>query len=161
MRAAKSGQQQPAASDRMLDMDAIISRVSEQAGFERLKDILKRRFFDRKHILRCYHVLTDAHRVLVDIEYKLLQDIRERNKVRRERFFDFIRQSAYRDPDIARELEVLVQEYAVKHTEQVERLLEHLKLEFELASRKLNLHNKDFEALQDIMDRFSVLPGEC
>jgi hypothetical protein len=101
---------------------------------------------------------------LKTIKFKQLPDLRKRDHedlARQGRFLNFIRQAAYNDPEVARELEALVQELLVKRAERVEALLEQLERDFGSISYQLNQYSTDFEALQQILDhRNSFSPAE-
>jgi dynamin family protein len=144
------------ASDPSLDVYAVTQCVNDLAGFDQLREVLERHFFKRSQILRCHRILNDADRVLKTIKFKHLPVLRKsdrEDRAKQARFLNFIRQAAQSDPEVARELEALVQERLEKRAvQQVEALLEQLERDFGSISYQFNQYSTDFEALNQILD---------
>jgi hypothetical protein len=143
------------ASDPSLDVYAVTQCVNDLAGFDQLREVLERHFFKRSQILRCHRILNDADRVLKTIKFKHLPVLRKsdrEDRAKQARFLNFIRQAAQSDPEVARELEALVQERLEKRAVQVEALLEQLERDFGSISYQFNQYSTDFEALNQILD---------
>jgi hypothetical protein len=153
-----------AAADPTLESDAVIQRVKNLAGFDRIKEVLEQRFFQRSQLLCCHRILNDASQILKTIKFKHLPTLRKRDReerARQGRFLNFLRRAAPLDPEIVRELEALVQERGTKRAEQVEVLLEELERDFGSIDYQLDQYSADFEALHQIGDsRDSFSPDE-
>src|SRR5205807_1783171 len=82
-------------------------------------------------------------------------------QARQEQFLAFIRQAAPSNPQIARDLENLVQTRLTGRPERIQALLEELGRDFAALSYQLEQYNSDFQALQQLLDnRGLFLPAE-
>ncbi|HYH84900.1 MAG TPA: hypothetical protein VEX60_05410, partial [Pyrinomonadaceae bacterium] len=134
------------------DVGAVAARLKEIAGFEPLREILKRHFMERGHILRCHRIIRDVKAVLDEIRFTRLRHLRDRSheeKCRLERFLGVIPLAGC-DVRAARELENFLREKLDTSGEvrRLEALWEELDEMRSGLAHELNEHNADFEALQ-------------
>jgi hypothetical protein len=144
------------AADPGLDLDGVVERLEEIAGFGPLWEVLTKHFIERGHILRCYRISSDAQEVLNEVRYtylpKFRKDIRQ-ERDRLDRFLGFIRQSGA-DSATAEELEEFVREHldVNRRVDELETLHTELEAELSALSSQLLEYNEDFEVLQRLED---------
>lgn len=152
------------AADPTLNEQQIVQQLEELAGFGPLREVLERHFFKRSRLLRSFRILNDARRILNQIRFRHLPEVRQRDKAdeaRRDRFVSFI-QSAQGDPSVAKELEEFVTRqltpYRADHLEAVRRDLDRKFAQF---FHDFEEYNADFEALTQLERHASLFtPSE-
>lgn len=142
---------------------AILQELNQLAGFTPLQEVLERHFFKRAKFLRCYRVLADARKVLGEIRYRHLADLRKKDsadKSQREKFVQFIR-SADGDPVIARELEnfVSIQLGTAARADRGEMILKDLDHKLAKLYHDMDEYNADFESLEHLEKITSLFSG--
>lgn len=134
------------------DVHKAQASLEKISNFEVLKEILKKHFIERGHILRCFRIVDDARRVLNEIKFTYLPQRRRgvhQERERLDRFVTLIRQAGG-DPATIRELE----EFVYRHMDEkgwvkeLEKLHQDLDKEIGKLHRELEQYNADFEALQ-------------
>ena len=142
-----------AAADPALPIPAVAAHLAEIAGFDRLAEVLDRRFLKRGRFLRCYRIATDARRLLDTLRYEHLPRLQRRSQedeARLARFLSFIRQSPG-DPAVARDLETLVRDRLAPRPD-LAPLVDALERDFARLFHQLDEYNADYEALQTLDD---------
>lgn len=136
------------------DLDKAEAELYELAGFNPLKEVLERHFFQRAAYLRCFRIAEEARSLLRNITYRELPKLKARDRedqAQRERFLAFI-QSAKGEVGVANELrEFLSRVCGVnRRSERLESDLSEWCSKLDQFYRELEEHNADFEALQVI-----------
>jgi hypothetical protein len=122
------------------------------AGFEPLKQILEKRFFDRSHLLRAFRIVADARRLLDEIRYTALPRMRlqeHASQARLSRFQAFVAGAAG-DAVTRRELSdfLAAQQGLGGHAERLEAVLRDVDRDLAHLFHRLEEDNADFLALQ-------------
>jgi hypothetical protein len=144
------------AADPALTPPDVADRLSEIAGFDRLKEVLERHLFKRGRLLRWYRIVNDARQVLGQVRYQHLRQFRQHDReerAREQRFVAFIRQ-AQGDPTVARELEAFITGHGggTQRAGRVEASLNEWDRQLAEVFHDLEEYNADFEALQQLED---------
>jgi hypothetical protein len=144
------------AMDPGLDLDGIVERLEEIAGFGPLWEVLNKHFIERGHILRCYRISSDAQEVLNEVRYTYLPKFRKdtrQDEDRLDRFLRFIRRSDA-DSATAAELEEFIREHldVNRRVNELESLHTELEVELSALLSQLLEYNEDFEVLQKLED---------
>lgn len=137
-----------AVADPSLDLDAAAARLGALSGFDRLHDVLERRFLQRGHCLRAHRILEDARKLLDDVKYRYEPAAESRKRERQarvERMLAFI-DSAPGDPETAEELRRLVRVFAGR-AENLTATREGIERSFHTIHRELESYEADTEAL--------------
>ena len=144
------------AMDPGLDLDGVVERLEEIAGFGPLWEVLNKHFIERGHILRCYRISSDAQEVLNEVRYTYLPKFRKdtrQDEDRLDRFLRFIRRSDA-DSATAAELEEFIREHldVNRRVNELESLHTELEVELSALLSQLLEYNEDFEVLQKLED---------
>ena len=143
-------------------LEKTLDKLLEIAGFDQLRQILTEHLFRRGQFLRCYRVVTDAKKLLTDIQYKYQRIARKQDEdlqARYTRFVEFVRH-ANGNQEIQRELIdfLSLQANASNRAEGIEQLRQNLDRELAEFIQELEGVNDDFQALQMLeshRDRFT------
>ncbi len=139
------------AADPTLDQDILVKRLGELSGFDPLNQILKQRFFNRGHFLRCYRIVNDAFKILNRVKRIHIPELvkrKRKDEATLDRFLSFIRQSDG-DESIAQELEIFLRErLKAPAPEEVETLRAYFDRVLSDLHSELDGYNADFYALQ-------------
>lgn len=145
------------AANSTLTVTQIVRQVAEMSGFERLISILRNQFFERAHILHGFKLIQDASRILDEVKFRDLPEMRDQarhNKALRSRFIDFLNHAGG-DRAVAAELATFVTETFAVRTGDPERMgpaLDAASRILAVAMYELDNHNNDFGALQVMND---------
>ena len=140
----------------LADETAIVQKLQDIAGFERLRTVLEHHFIRRGSLLCGYNIVNKALKLLEEIKDSYLREFREReaeNTTKRERFVAFLQHMP--NNAAARELEEFVQQQLAPRADmgvmldEVEREIAHIKYELED-------YNADFKALQQIEEHMDL-----
>lgn len=145
------------AADPTLTEDQVVARIRDLSGFDRLRDVLERRFVRRGQFLRCYRIANDAKRLLDEVKYRHLLPSREKlrhDTARRDRFLAFLQSAAHAaaDPTVAAELQAFVRQHLVPGRGDLDRVVEDLERDLGRLLAALEAYSADYEALQDVED---------
>ncbi len=150
------------AADPALDRAAVAAELEHIAGFAPLKAVLESHFLKRSEFLRSYRILNDARRLLGNIRYRHLPELRRREReesARRERFLAFIC-GAPGDQTVARELAEWLEKTAVHYAAPVAEAVDAVDRALGGAYHTLQAYNADFEALQTLEQHAERFQGE-
>jgi hypothetical protein len=152
-----------ALADPSADPDAAVERLTDLAGFGPLRQILERRFFTRGRLLRCHRIAGDARKLLREVRFRHLPQVREQDREARgrlDRFVLFVR-LAEGDAEARRELEAYLAEKqrAAGEAERLEEALVGLERELDALFHRLEADNADVEVLQQLDDHDELFSG--
>lgn len=145
------------ASNSELAPPQFISEVAQLAGFEPLREVLERHFFQRGQFLRGYRIMNDAYRLLKTIRYDHLPARRAQEseeQARMDRYREFIHY-AQGDAAVGQELLAFLDKQSFHRVAEIETVYRRLDREFGRILNELDEHNADFEAIQ-VMERHSA-----
>lgn len=144
------------AADNDLTIDEVYKQLDDIAGFEPLKTVLERHFFRRSAFLRSYRIVVDAQRILSQIRYQQIPDIRKNERAQQtqmSRFLDFIH-AANGDDRITEELAMFIRNKL--DSESRLSLIEANLIEYEeifaQLAEDLRQYHADFEAYLQLID---------
>jgi hypothetical protein len=140
------------AADPDIDPGEVAGRLEDLTGFGPLREVLNRHFLERGYILRCHRIADDARRVLNEVRYVHLPELRKGTAEDRDRLQRFVSviHGSHHDPDAARELEDFVrgQLDGGRRAGRLESLHAELDAELSALLGTLAEANEDFEVLQ-------------
>lgn len=140
--------------------NASTSEIAEQlkdiSGFEPLKKLLEKHFFQRGHLLRCYRIVNEARKVLSKIQYTHFPQIRHSQREKQgqlDRFRRFIWETGG-DVTVALELEEFLRAHLdmASQASSLENLLTEMDESLSDLFHELEEYNADYAALQQLED---------
>ena len=147
-----------------MNLDKVERELADLAGFQPLKDILERHFFQRAAYLRCFRIVNEGRAILSNIRLRELPKLKTRDRedqAQRERFLAFIREAGG-DRGVARELEEFVTRVCgtARRGDRLENDLRQWSRGFDQLFHDLKEHNADFEVLQILDDHADLFTAE-
>lgn len=140
-----------ACADPRKNQEEIEEKLKDIAGFDRLREVLERHFFERNDLLRAHNVLQTVRvEVLHHMKNEYLPALlRER---RQETVFKkFVARNAGSDPDVAQELQAFLDKNLLKgDAQQASQLVEIFERDLDMAILHLQQYSEDFEMLQQL-----------
>ena len=134
--------------------DAVVARLRELAGFDRLRQTLRDHFLERADILRCHRIVRDARSLMRRAwfdEIRALRNAALADGHRLERFLTFV-DGAGGDPAVANDLSAFLHEELDSEVgiERLEAAFKKVELDLGRLGRRLGEYNADFAALQTL-----------
>lgn len=145
-------------------LDEAVARLTEISGINRVMDIIKKHFFNRGKLLRCYRISNELRSILNDIERNRLYELGKEVRSRKE-FEDFIlsHPMARNNNPIAQKLMNFMKTY-LKTEQELDQLSRKLKAELipDIENLQLKLQKTDdqFRALQLIEQNILLFSQE-
>ena len=142
-------------SDPSTELDGALRQLREIAGFEPLKQVLERRFFDRGHLIRAYRILNDAQKVMSAVRLRYLHELRAKDQgelAQARRFLEFV-QYAPGDATVRAELADFIQKTHGVGTGRFERAsaaTAESDRELSLILHRVELDHGDMDALERV-----------
>lgn len=136
------------------DAEVFIQKTREIAGFDPLRQLLQRQFLERGRHLRWRRVVQNAMKILDDVRYMRIRELREQERLRKDKLLRYQRLlETCRDRVIADELRTDLEKWlSVGDEERVRKLCDSLAGECSSLLRELGEINDDYETLKLLRD---------
>ncbi len=145
-------------------LNEAIEKLTEISGVNRVMDIIRKHFFNRGKILRCYRISSELRSMLNDIERNRLYELKKEVHSRAE-FEDFVNShpQARNNSTTAQRLKVFIKTH-LKTEEEMGELIAEIKTklipDIENLQLKLERTDENFRALQLIEQNISLFSDE-
>ena len=141
------------------DKTLVKQTLNDLAGFERLKVILQRHFFDRSPLLLAHSALQSANKVIFDLKCHYLQELAHARRQEKD-FISFVRSNAEKYPEVAKDLESFIRNYLLQCIQKKINFVEELEQELDTALSQLLQYNEDFATFQQVSNATGLFTGE-